>query len=507
MNRKGKKRSSFVAQFVILMALLFFLEGCSEAALSTPTAEITAVPSPVIAAPAAASPVPVPTLVPTFTPLPGAAAGPTTAPLPTPTLRPDLPTGTSISFDETVVTLHYTIPRLGLDRRLEGNVSSHIVVVDEAQSPPFAVQLNNRASVLLDLQQVLPGMELAPPPEGCEGCVRLRYELPLEDEAGEGWLQDTVLLASVENFMAVAVGPHFPPDTIVGLRRSASAYAPAHTVALTADGRLWTWLAIEAEVGEPLPPEAVDAALPTLLAELPIADLSSAYVANCPTVARETLWLNPPAAAEGRQIDIVCPEYTLPTTLLPLYLALDAAVAPKLAELEGPPRPPSRLPLTALLDYRREDNTRLTLHYDGQSVAIDSQGTVYTSTLGVSQVVSLTTNLLNSGEIRPGLTTFQRDETEPVTTTVVATATPAASSVLLVRGLYGVFDGEWTGVRSVPALNELNALLDSLIGAGTAPAETPSATETPTGDETPVATPTLAQTTVPSATPPATNEP
>src|SRR5690606_7332989 len=109
----------------------------------------------------------------------------------------------------------------------------------------------NQAAVLLEIQGALLNRQLAELPDDCDRCVHFSYELPLVPQQGAGWLEDPVFLASVENFMAVNLGPHFPPDTVLGLRRRASAYNVAQTLALTADGTLWRWLATASAVEPP----------------------------------------------------------------------------------------------------------------------------------------------------------------------------------------------------------------------------------------------------------------
>ena len=205
---------------------LVFLIGCSGAAsTATPTTAVVIVPD-------NAPPTITPTLdnreLPiTFTPAP-TYEPPTATPYISPTPSPTRPTATPIPFGETAVELIYSIPALNLERRLQGNIASQIIFVDEMTGE--ARQRSNQSSILLELQQVLPDLELEPVPQGCDSCVHFEYSLPLSEKSGSGWLRDPVLLASVENLMAVVLGPHFREDTILGLRRSASPYFPAHTI-------------------------------------------------------------------------------------------------------------------------------------------------------------------------------------------------------------------------------------------------------------------------------------
>ena len=428
--------------WLLLMLALAFMGGiaCSQPTPATRTPVAAAI-----------SPAPVSTLVPTYTRGPDVVL-PTATPFDTPEPSPTAPTATPISFTENVVQLWYEIPGIRLNRRLQGNVSSQIIVVDETTG--VAIQRNNQAGVLLDLQQVLPRLTLGPAPDGCDLCVRVRFELPFSELSGEGWLQSPVLLASVENFMSVALGPHFPPGTVVGLRRSASIYAPAHTVALTEDGRLWRWLATEARVPDPVLAETVAPTLLSQLNALSIDGLANDYNVRCPTVPLETLGLY--VNGQEKLIDITCPEYALPTTLLPLYAQLDALAAVKLADIQDvPERPPIGLPLTAVLDYQRADGAQLTLYQDGQLRGIDTNAVTYTGTMTTTSVMSLTRSLLESGELSPGLTTFLNNDTVTETREIPL-------SVLLVRGVNGIYDAEWPN-PDVPFLAGLNAMLDALI--------------------------------------------
>ena len=404
---------------------------------------------------------------PTFTPAPN---GDQFNPVPVVTVTqeplPTVETSTPIPFGANVVEVRLTIPAIGFDRRLQGGVSSQIILVDESNG--FSVQRDNQASVLLDLQQVLPELVLAPVPDGCEGCVHLTYNLPFSGVQGDGWLRDSVLLASLENYFTTTLGPHFPAEAVIGLRRSASPYAPAHSVAVMADGRLYRWLANEGEVAP------MSTASPTLLAAFEAIEpqaMAQQYTAPCPGSPLESLLLTGREAE--RLIALVCPEFALSTELQPLYVALDEALAELLAGSEATlPRPPAAFPLTAVLDYQRLDGAQLTIFLDDTAVASNASGQPITTTLSSSQVISLTTDLLASGGLRTGLTTFLAEEgTNP-------TATPSAPrTALLVRGPAGVYDAQWFNTADVPLLADLNDLLNELLSGGTAvPIETPEAT-------------------------------
>ncbi|MCB8945593.1 MAG: hypothetical protein H6658_17730 [Ardenticatenaceae bacterium] len=470
--------------FICVMTLL--LLGCSDP--GTNGADDGAATTPVRSTLA-----PLNTLVPTFTPLPNVQIPVTLTPVPgAPETAVD-PTAT-INFEEITVQLIYQIPALGLDRVLEGNVAGQISVYDRAV--PLGMQRSNQGNILLDLQRRLPEIELAPLPTDCETCVLFQYSLPLEGDSRAGWLQDPVILASVENYMTALVGPHFPPNTAVGLRREATFYYPAHSIALLADGRIVTWLATEAQIDEPFPSPL---SFSQILTDLPLTELQSSYAANCLPEPIETLRIY----TNSEPIDIIirCPAYALPTTLLPLYWQLDQLLAEKLAAYEGPERPPTGLPLAAVLDYQRLDGNQLTVLQNGRVTVQNNSQIVYTGTITTTDLISLTTNLLDSGQLQPGLTTVTTGAAESTPTaadTPDAAPTPeAAVSILLVRGPQGILDGEFT-VIDLPFLRDLNELLDTLL----APPD-PTATPALDPESTPEieATPTTAVEDTPTPTP------
>lgn len=474
---------------IILVVLLFTACADSEAA---PTLAITAIPSPVGELP------------PTFTPPRPEDRFNVTEAVVTVTqpVIPTRPTDTPIPFGDTAVEIRYQIPSLGLDRRMQGSISSQLILVDEVAGT--AVKRNGQAGVLLELQQLLPELLLPVIPDGCDGCVFISYELPFANLQDEGWLRDPVLLASLENYLSIGLGPHFPEGTVVGLRRSASPFAPAHSVALTEDGLVYSWLAIDSEVGEPVP---ADPALIAAFAALEINRLDSQYVTPCQGYPLETMILRKNDVEGG--LGILCPEYTLPSTLLPLYSQLDAVLAEKLAASDAVlERPATAIPLTAVLDYERVDGAKMTIFDDGTTIARDTENNEITTYISPTQVVSLTTGLISSGAIRTGLNSFGVDATLPVTSTngvsVTLTATPKPPrTVLLVRGPGGLYDGEWFNTFDIPELAVLNEMLVGMFADAVLPeAEETAVPETNETPETPEAETTVTpeQTTTPEAT-------
>lgn len=420
----------------LLPALTWLLlAGCAgEPAASVSTPAHTSLP-----------PRPPVTLQPTFTPQPTAGPLPSiTPPPPRPTAVPNTP----IPFDETVVELRYRIPALDLDRRLQGNVAGSIIVVDEATG--LSRQRSNQAGIMLELRSALPGMSLEPLPEGCADCVHVTYAMPAQAVAGDGWLQDPVLLASIENYLAVGLGPHFPPDTAIGLRRFASPYAPAHTVAVAVDGQAQTWLATAPQIGPPTPANPDRAEL-RLLAEIPLAGLRPQYVADCPERPFETLFLQ--VGETNWSGTIRCPELSLPPALLPLYLRLNEAAAEATAEISLP-QPEPLFPLDALIVYQRADGAALTLFYDGALLGLDTSGQAFSGTLTTTLPLSLTQSVTGSNLLQPGYRTLLGE-------TAVASSGP--QTTLAARGPAGVLDGRWAAPPNHPIFAALNELLAALI--------------------------------------------
>ena len=464
---------------VILIASLLLMVGCSRRsspepvtregiAPETSTSEVSTL-HPAPSAPA------VPTVYPTETVFP--------PPQPTETRPPSSaePTQTPIDYSQIAVEMRYTIPQLELSRHLLADVSNHILLTDETTGQ--SRRLSDQTGIVIQLQQALPRFELEDLPEGCTECVWLEYDVPLVGESDSGWLRNVQLLASVENYTAIVLGPHFPPGTIAGLHRSATPYQVAHTVAITADEQLWSWTAIDAEVSGSQ--AGGGAALAQFLESVNLDSLPDSLNATCPQgAAFETLFLR--SGDEEKLIRITCPEFSLPASLLPVYLPLDRA-ADRMLEGVGIPHPQPIIPLTSLLYFQRDDGARLSLHDDDLVVATDVVGSIYTSTLTSTLAISLT-NVL-SHVITP---TISITETAALTETAVISATPSISrtitislvetlvdsgslrpglnsfmagetaNILVVRASDALYEAAWDD-RAPPAIRELVGLLEELL--------------------------------------------
>ena len=381
-----------------------------------------------------------PTLYPTATPLPTPFPADTRPPEPT-TVVP-----TQIPFDQLVVDVRYAIPILGLDRRIRGNVAGEIEVIDE--NTGSSLTLRNRAGVILEMQQALPRATIEEMPLECAACVHFEYSLPLTQESGEGWLTDAQVLASLENYTALFLGPHFPPGTAIGLRREATPYEVAHSVAITADGQVWSWMATETEINGPYSSMVDAEQLEHYLSLVNLEDLPDSLGQVCYQGAgREMLLLTAPAGQ--RLIELRCPEHYLPGQLQQLYLTLSEAVEDKLLGSElGPPE--LAMSVEDVLMYRRSDGSGLRMKQDGRLNAIDGEGIRFTSTITISQALSLTSLLLDSTLMQPG---------------VSITNSESVSNVIILRADDGVYELSWSEVDLLleTAIRPWDDLLDALI--------------------------------------------
>lgn len=401
-----------------------------------------------------------PTVYPTATPIPSATPASTNTPQPT------APAPTEVAFDQLVVDVRYSIPLLGLERRIRGNVAGEIQVTDESSSA--SVTLKNRPGVVIEMQQALPKATIEELPEGCDGCVQVEYELPLTDQAGQGWMRDVQLLASLENYTAVALGPHFPPGSLAGLRREATPFEVAHSAAITSDGELWAWTATEAQVAEPLLVEGIQEQAAGYLAQIDWPALPESVGYLCfEGGGAELLFLDGPEGEE--MVQVRCPELYLPGQLVPIYLALSEAVEEQLQGSEVTP-PDLPMALDTIVYYGREDGATLTLTADGRLNAIDVEGAAYTLTLTTTQTLSLTAMLLDSSLVTPGPSAIFEEE---------------PGNVILIRGYDNVYELAWREQDEVPValVRPWDDLLESAFQEdgsqiGGTPSPEPTATET-----------------------------
>ena len=421
----------------ILLAIIFcaigLVSACGDSSPATaPTVQVESGSAPGIRE--------LPTIYPTATPLPSPIPADTRPPEPTAILP------TQVPFDQLVVDVRYAIPALGLDRRIRGNVAGEVEVIDENSGS--SLTLKNRAGVILEMQQALPGATVEELPLECPACVHFEYNLPLTQEAGEGWLVDAQILASLENYTALFLGPHFPPGTVMGLRREATPYEVAHSVGITADGQVWSWTATEAEINAPQNSVVDPGQLVQDLSLVDFDNLPDSLGQACYEGAgREMLLLTAPDGP--RLIELRCPELYLPGQLQPPYMILSGAVGDRLPGSELRP-PELSMTVEDVLTYRRSDGASLALQHDGRLNAIDGQGKRFTSTITVSHALSLTLPLLDSALMAPGAS---------------ITVSEGVINVIILRAGDGVYELSWSEVDSLleTAIKPLDDLLDALI--------------------------------------------
>lgn len=433
-----------MARFLWLLFIL--VVGCGSRPQSTLTPAAVITPEP------AGSPLPrptlaeIPTLLPTYTPINQPAPTSTRPPQPIPT-----PSAT-VELSQVVIDLEYSIPALGMTRTLTATFASRISLHDTVTGQ--TITQIQQARVLLELQTALDGLVLEPIPDGCDLCPRLRYSLPLSSQASDGWLTDPVLLASLENYFTIHLGSHWPPNTVLALRRSASPYRSAHMIAFTAEGQLWRWTAVDDQIA---PPEAAPLDPATLLADLAELGLADEYEQDCRNVARETLYFQ--AGETEQTIQFRCPELTLPTSLTPLYATLDTL----LNEIPVAEGESNRLPIfayTTVLYYQRADGIRLALDASGQ-VIIAADGEIQaTGNLTATSPISLTTAALESNFLTSG--------TPGLLQTMASTDTTSLSdNFFMVRGPEGTAEATWdeTTPEELEAIvAELDRLIERLVG-------------------------------------------
>ena len=422
---------------LLLLVISITIIACNSVPTPSPTHPEETAESGLLPLPTA-QPVP-----PTFTPSAEEDASIPT-PLPTSPPQPTEIPATPIPFDDVVVTARLRIPAISYDRRLEGNIGSELIIVDESAARG---QFRERqALILIELQQVLEDLVLAPVPEGCDQCVELEVTFPLEEIEYRGWLQDPILLASLENLFAVSLGAHFSPEAVAGLRRSASPYAPAQTIEIQQDGTVHIWQANKDAIVTTF--EGSEA-LNTAVSETANTAFQPQYAASCEGVPLETLFLKSDLGGE-QTVTIACPAFAVPIPMHDLYIQFDALMAEFV--LDAIPPPDTGVPLTAVLQYQREDGAFLIIENDGALSLDDGSGAVLTDTVTLDQIGLLTEPLIESGTVSLGLSTFIiEDEAEK-------------TAVLLIRGPQGLYDGAWSETQSITELAPLNDFVDSYLG-------------------------------------------
>ncbi len=413
---------------------------------------------------------PLPTLYPTATgvanalpasPEPSAGSTPARAPAPTP-----------VDLTRPVLFARLQIPAIGYDRALSGTVAGSLTIEDRTGGEKRVI--SNRGRSLAEITAALQSVSLEPLPDDCPTCTHFEFDLAAEGVRGQGWLRDSILLASLELFFSRELGPHFPPDTVLGLHRSPSGYTIGQTTAVLSDGTLWQWQAPD----DRLPPAGqAPAGLPAEANRQPVRFWEDEYRASCPFYPDETLFVR--TSTEVRRVRLKCPALALPTTMIPLYAALDRLSGPLLNDPRNLPFPPEALPLDALAAYQRPDGAWLVLYADGRASGRPAAGESSEESLTPNEIERLAERLTESGVLPRGVQVLfgaRRGDYE---------------EIVLARGRLGVYEFPWSdrvGQGLLPEIVELENLLFQLIGppmptptpAGQLPAATASPAATPT---------------------------
>ncbi len=357
---------------------------------------------------------------------------------------------TSVNFEQPVVEVRYQIPALGLDREIVGNVSGQIEIIDRASGN--RLMKRDQAGVILQLQQILPQVDMETPPEDCRLCVLLDFELPMANQSGSGWLQNIQLLASLENYTAANIGPHFPPGTVFGLRRSATPYYAAHTVAITSDGLVWNWTAIEDQISDGRPTPPFDTEILTALEELVQEDIKANYAAACPDGSGvETLRLN--LGDLDQSIQLICPELALPASLEPIYVEL-LSMANESIEDEQLEKPGSDITVDTVVHMSRQDGLMMNVLSDNQVTIANSDGITATGVISSSLALSLTEQLASSVDLQQGVDDYLNG---------------TSSNTLIFRGFDSLYEANWDDMMPeslVSVVRLLETIASTLLDKG-----------------------------------------
>ncbi|MEM8857076.1 MAG: hypothetical protein AAGD96_02065, partial [Chloroflexota bacterium] len=135
----------------------------------------------------------------------------------------------TVDLNQPVLTLTYEIPAIQLDRRLEANLAGKITLIDVTSGREETVPNGQR--LLTEINGALQTFknEFQEVPTDCPSCVIIGFELPAAGESGKGILENPQLQVSIQHLFSTRLGPHFPPDSVMGHHYSASGYTMAQT--------------------------------------------------------------------------------------------------------------------------------------------------------------------------------------------------------------------------------------------------------------------------------------
>lgn len=452
------------ASLLLFLGVAAFLQSCGESTQfdGTLAEEATATVRILPTLPA----VTVAPLQPTFTPAdPLAQTADSLTPFPT--LQSSELGATpepSVDLNQPVLRLVYEIPAIGLERTLEANLAGRLTLTDVAREN--VVTISNGQRFLTEITAAIQAnRELFEPVSAdCDRCVIIGYDLPVSGESARGILPDPTLQASLQNLFANRLGPHFPTNTAVGHHRAASGYTVAQTVALTADGQLYRWIAADPQINvstQALPAQTILDDYAAELTKFEGVDL----ITQCPNFPNEVLIFQEAA------INLRCPELSLAQSLVEPYLLAAELSESLLADPRNLEIPATSLPFDGRLYYERNDGSTLTIFEDGAVTATFPM----TPTEPISGTETITPTILPpdivissipEGEIDPLITPLLASDVIPrgVTASISLEQTEF-EELILIRGVDGVYEFAWSdgvGQGLLPGIQILDLLLDEL---------------------------------------------
>lgn len=388
------------------------------------------------------------------------------APIPTSELDSLIVTpAPSVDLNLPVLRLVYEIPAIGLNRTLEANLAGKLTLTDVTNEN--VVTISNGQRFLTEIAAAIQTNQalFEPIPADCELCVIIGYDLPAAGQSARGTLPDPTLQVSIQHLFASRLGPHFPPNTLIGHHRSASGYTVAHTAALTADNKLYRWIAADPQITVNQSQTVLDeATLNRLTAEATKfsgVDLST----KCPNFPNEILVFQEAA------ISVRCPELSLARSLIELYTTAADLTAPLLADGRNLPIPATSLPFSARLYYERRDGSTVTIFNDGTVAATflvtHTQSLTGTQTITPTVLPPQTVSTsIPPGEIDPLVIPLLASDVIPRGVTItVSNEQTEYEELILIRSADGVYEFAWAdgvGQELLPGIQILDLLLDQL---------------------------------------------
>ena len=218
------------------------------------------------------------------------------------------------------------------------------------------------------------------------------------------------MLASLENYTAAHLGPHFPPGAVFGLRQSATAEHVARTVTVTESNRLWVWRATDEQV----PPATSTGLIRDLRQVMPdshiLSDLENPRSTGCPTgPGVENLLIV--YENETLNYEFSCPQLSMASSLLPVYRQLADQASGEREDTESTSTD-HLVKLESIIEYHLLDGTGFSVNSDGSAILRNSEGISKTAILTPSLVISATNRLIDNEFLNEGIDNFLITETE-----------------------------------------------------------------------------------------------